>query len=152
MPRVRIGPALQEQNTLDIEIARLRDLDVGELRARSHAGDAFFVHCLPRWRCAAHPKTGIDNAPSLRVLRFLGISLYRLAVLIMPPAIAVTDLVALNDIVIPSCLTQFLVGHDPDRAFARWREFGLRAADCPVIREKSQFRAQHDSLSLSPRS
>src|SRR6201997_530616 len=34
MPRVRIGPALQEQNTLDIEIARLRDLDVGELRAR----------------------------------------------------------------------------------------------------------------------
>src|SRR5258706_14752843 len=34
MPRVRIDPALQEQNPLDIEIARLRDLDVGELRAR----------------------------------------------------------------------------------------------------------------------
>src|ERR1700747_1130068 len=34
MPRVRTGPALQEQNTLDIEIARLRDLDVDELRAR----------------------------------------------------------------------------------------------------------------------
>src|SRR5712691_1954026 len=34
MPRVKIGPALPDRNTLDIEIARLRDLDVGELRAR----------------------------------------------------------------------------------------------------------------------
>jgi hypothetical protein len=36
MPRVRIGPALPDRKTLDIEIARLRDLDVGELRARWH--------------------------------------------------------------------------------------------------------------------
>jgi Protein of unknown function (DUF2924) len=36
MPRVRIGPALQEQNTPDIEIARLRDLGVRDLRSRWH--------------------------------------------------------------------------------------------------------------------
>ena len=34
MARVKIGPAPPDRNTLDIEIARLRDLDVGELRAR----------------------------------------------------------------------------------------------------------------------
>ena len=37
MPRVKIGPALPDRNSLDIEIARLRDLDVGELRARWQA-------------------------------------------------------------------------------------------------------------------
>jgi hypothetical protein len=36
MPRVKIGPALPDRKSLDIEIARLRDLDVGELRARWH--------------------------------------------------------------------------------------------------------------------
>jgi hypothetical protein len=36
MPRVRVGPALPDRKTLDVEIARLRDLDVGELRARWH--------------------------------------------------------------------------------------------------------------------
>ena len=36
MPRVKIGPALPDRKTLDVEIARLRDLDVGELRARWH--------------------------------------------------------------------------------------------------------------------
>ena len=36
MPRVRIGPALPDRKTIDIEIARLRDLDVGELRSRWH--------------------------------------------------------------------------------------------------------------------
>ena len=36
MPRVKIGPAPPDQKTLDVEIARLRDLDVGELRARWH--------------------------------------------------------------------------------------------------------------------
>ena len=36
MPRVRIGPALPDRKTIDVEIARLRDLDVGELRARWH--------------------------------------------------------------------------------------------------------------------
>ena len=36
MPRVKIGPALPDAKTLDVEIARLRDLDVGALRARWH--------------------------------------------------------------------------------------------------------------------
>ena len=36
MPRVKIGPALPDRKTLDVEIARLRDLDVGALRARWH--------------------------------------------------------------------------------------------------------------------
>jgi hypothetical protein len=31
MPRVKISPAQQDRETLDVEIARLRDLDVGEL-------------------------------------------------------------------------------------------------------------------------
>jgi len=34
MPRVRVGPAAPDRNTIDVEIARLRDLDVGTLRAR----------------------------------------------------------------------------------------------------------------------
>lgn len=36
MPRVKIGSALPDQRSLDVEIARLRDLNVGELRARWH--------------------------------------------------------------------------------------------------------------------
>jgi hypothetical protein len=36
MPRVRVAPALPDRKTLDDEIARLRDLDVGELRSRWH--------------------------------------------------------------------------------------------------------------------
>jgi hypothetical protein len=34
MPRVKIGPAQPDQKTIDVEIARLRDLDVTALRAR----------------------------------------------------------------------------------------------------------------------
>ena len=34
MPRVTIDPAMPDQMTLDVEIARLRDLDVSDLRAR----------------------------------------------------------------------------------------------------------------------
>jgi len=34
MPRVKIGPALPDRKSLDVEIARLRGLDVVELRAR----------------------------------------------------------------------------------------------------------------------
>jgi len=34
MPRVKIGPAPPDRKTLDVEIARLRDFDVGALRAR----------------------------------------------------------------------------------------------------------------------
>jgi hypothetical protein len=36
MPRVRIGPTTPDRKTFDVEIARLRDLDVGELRSRWH--------------------------------------------------------------------------------------------------------------------
>jgi hypothetical protein len=36
MPRVVIDPAVPDRDLLDIEIARLRGLDVGELRARWH--------------------------------------------------------------------------------------------------------------------
>ena len=36
MPRVKVGPALPDAKTLDVEIARLRDLDVGDLQARWH--------------------------------------------------------------------------------------------------------------------
>jgi Protein of unknown function (DUF2924) len=36
MPRVRIGPAIPDRKTLGVEIARLRDLDVGALRSRWH--------------------------------------------------------------------------------------------------------------------
>jgi hypothetical protein len=36
MPRVRIDPALPDQAALDVEIARLRDLDIAGLRSRWH--------------------------------------------------------------------------------------------------------------------
>ena len=36
MPRVKVGPASPDEGTLDIEIARLRGLDAGALRARWH--------------------------------------------------------------------------------------------------------------------
>jgi hypothetical protein len=36
MSHVKIGPAIPDRKSLDVEIARLRDLDVGALRARWH--------------------------------------------------------------------------------------------------------------------
>jgi Protein of unknown function (DUF2924) len=36
MPRVKIGPAMPDRKTIEVEVARLRDLDVGALRARWH--------------------------------------------------------------------------------------------------------------------
>jgi Protein of unknown function (DUF2924) len=36
MPRVKVGPALPDGSTLDVEIACLRDLDVATLQARLH--------------------------------------------------------------------------------------------------------------------
>jgi DUF2924 family protein len=36
MPRVKIGPAPKDRKALDVEIAHLRDLDEGELRACWH--------------------------------------------------------------------------------------------------------------------
>jgi Protein of unknown function (DUF2924) len=37
MPRVRIGPALPDRTAIDVEIARLRDLDIPGLRSRWHS-------------------------------------------------------------------------------------------------------------------
>jgi hypothetical protein len=37
MPRIRISPALPDREALDVEIARLRDLDIAALRSRWHA-------------------------------------------------------------------------------------------------------------------
>jgi hypothetical protein len=37
MPRVRIAPARPDREAVDAEVARLRDLDIGELRSRWHA-------------------------------------------------------------------------------------------------------------------
>jgi hypothetical protein len=34
MPRVKVGPAPPDNKTLDIEIARLRDLDIRRLQIR----------------------------------------------------------------------------------------------------------------------
>ena len=36
MPRVKIGPAPPDRNTIDVEIARLRNLDVRQLQSRWH--------------------------------------------------------------------------------------------------------------------
>ena len=36
MRHVTIGPALPDRSALDVEIARLRDLDIRQLRARWH--------------------------------------------------------------------------------------------------------------------
>ena len=36
MPRVRVGPALPDRKTIDVEVAHLRGFDVGELRNRWH--------------------------------------------------------------------------------------------------------------------
>ena len=37
MPRVGIGPALPDRTAIDVEIARLRDLDIAGLRGRWHS-------------------------------------------------------------------------------------------------------------------
>ena len=49
MPRIKIGPAQPDPPDLDVEIARLRDLDLGGLRRRWHTelGQAA-PHHLPR--------------------------------------------------------------------------------------------------------
>jgi len=36
MPRVKIGPAMPDRKSIDVEVACLRDLDVGALRTRWH--------------------------------------------------------------------------------------------------------------------
>ena len=37
MPRIKIGPALPDRSEVNVEIARLRDLDIRTLRARWHS-------------------------------------------------------------------------------------------------------------------
>ena len=48
MPRVKIGPAPPDQKTLEIEIARLRALNLGDLRARWHTAFGRPAPHLPR--------------------------------------------------------------------------------------------------------
>src|SRR5436190_10703974 len=59
LPRVRIAPALPDRKTLDGEIARLRNLDVGELRGHWHNvfGRRPHPH-LPATSCSAFWLTG----------------------------------------------------------------------------------------------
>ena len=44
MPRVKIGPTLPDRKSLDVEIARLRDLDIGDLQSRWRT---VFRRCSP---------------------------------------------------------------------------------------------------------
>jgi hypothetical protein len=80
MPRVKIDPAVSDTETLDHEIARLRGLGVGELRARWHTtfGRAAPAH-LPRhllFRILAYrlqaDRLGDLNAEARRLLDRLG--------------------------------------------------------------------------------
>ena len=48
MARVKIGPALPDIKTLDVEIARLRDLDIRALQARWHTVFRRHPPSLPR--------------------------------------------------------------------------------------------------------
>ena len=74
MPRVKIGPAQPDRKTIDVEIARLRDLDIGALRARWHTvfGRRPSPH-LPRhllfrdrsWPCYLVLATRCDAIPVL---------------------------------------------------------------------------------------
>src|SRR4051794_19156213 len=76
MPRVKVGPALPDKKTLELEIARLRDLDIRHLRARWH--NAFGRQApshLPRhlmFRVLAYrlqaDRLGYLNAESQRLL------------------------------------------------------------------------------------
>ena len=62
MPRVKIGPALRDREKLDIEIARLRDLDVTELRSHGIPHSAgqrpltlLVISCFAAWRTGFRP-------------------------------------------------------------------------------------------------
>ena len=62
MPRVTIGPALPDRETLNIEIARLRDLDIEGLLSRWHAvfgrrHPLTFraIFCFVCWRIGCRP-------------------------------------------------------------------------------------------------
>jgi len=62
MPRVKIGPALPDRKTLDGEIARLRDLDVGGFEAiditysgGDHTPTCPATSCSAFWRIGCKP-------------------------------------------------------------------------------------------------
>jgi hypothetical protein len=61
MPRVKIGPAPPDREKLDVEIARLRDLDVGQLRSHlpRSAGQRpltfLVISCFAAWRTGCRP-------------------------------------------------------------------------------------------------
>ena len=62
MPRVRIGPALPDRDTLDVEIACLRGLDIAALRRRWHTmfgGDRrstyLLICCFGSWLTGCRP-------------------------------------------------------------------------------------------------
>ena len=57
MPRVKIGPVLPDREKLDVEIARLRDLDVGQLRSRSGERPLtlLVISCFAAWRTGCRP-------------------------------------------------------------------------------------------------
>ena len=59
MPRVVTDPAVPDTESLDNEIARLRGLDVGGLRARWHT--------VFRRRAPTHLKTGLEDYLSVRM-------------------------------------------------------------------------------------
>ena len=63
MPRVKVGPAPPDASTLDVEIARLRDLDVASLQARSRN-----VRCHESHEGAVHMQVttiGLDLAKNV---------------------------------------------------------------------------------------
>ena len=59
MPRVKVGPAPPDVSTLDVEIARLRDLDVASLRpVRTTCSDGSLVSDNPYRSSYTNPPIG----------------------------------------------------------------------------------------------
>jgi hypothetical protein len=74
--------------------------------------------------CMARPRGGVGVPRSVSEYTSCGRAQHFPAFLagagqFVVPSITMADLVAQDDIVVPASLPQLLVGHDPDRAFAR---------------------------------